>query len=76
MSINNRHNRQYDGLDHAIEEANTTATMNNTTADYQLLEYLKELRDIRQILMQKVPPEDTGFWAEQAQKAKARIRYK
>ena len=72
----NTNNRQFDNLDHAIEEANTIAITNETTADYQLLEYLKELRDIRKILLQDVPPSDKDFWSEQAQKAKQRIRYK
>lgn len=72
----NKRNRQFDDLDHAIEEANTTATMMDTTADYQIVEYLKELRDIRRILMQNVPLSDKDFWSEQAQKAKQRIRYK
>jgi hypothetical protein len=72
----NKPNRQFDDLDHAIEEANATAMMMNTTADYQIVEYLKELRDIRRILMQNVPSSDKDFWSEQAQKAKQRIRYK
>ena len=37
----NTNNRQYDNLDHAIEEANTIAIINERTADYQMLEYLK-----------------------------------
>lgn len=72
----NTNNRQYDNLDHAIEEANTIAITNERTADYQMLEYLKELRDIRKILLQDVPLSDKEFWSEQVQKAKRRIRYK